>query len=135
MSEPLTIECQVHFQRQARGHKELHAAQTAPRPACEPGRVPRVARRLALAHSFDGLLCSGVVRDCAELARLGRVTRARVSQVMALLQLAPGIQEQVLFLPRTQRGRDPVTRRDLLPVATALNWKVQRRLWGRLAGH
>ena len=38
-------------------------------------------------------------RDYAELARLGRVTRARMTQIMKLLDLAPDIQEQILFLP------------------------------------
>ena len=48
-----------------------------------------------------------MVKDYAALARLGHVSRARVSQVMALLSLAPDLQEAVLFLPRTVRGRDP----------------------------
>jgi hypothetical protein len=134
MSEPLTIECQVHFKRQARGRKELHTGEEPPRPACEPERVPRVTRLLALAHRFDGLIRAGVVRDYAELARLGQVTRARISQVMALLQLTPDIQEAILFLPRTVRGRDPIQMYDLLPIALVLDWKTQRRLWERLVG-
>ncbi len=72
---------------------------------------------------------TGVVRDYAELARLGHVTRARISQVMALLLLAPDIQEQILFLPRTERGRDPVILHDLLPIAATADWRRQRRLW------
>ena len=35
----------------------------------------------------------------AELARLGRVSRARITQIMDLLMLAPEIQEEVLHLP------------------------------------
>ena len=72
MSEPLTIECQVHFTRRARGRKEIRPGE-ALRPACAPGRVPRVARLLALAHRFEGLLREGVVQGYAELARLGQV--------------------------------------------------------------
>ena len=48
---------------------------------------------------------------------------------MALLGLAPDIQEQVLFLPRTVRGHDPLPMYDLLPLTTVLDWKTQRRLW------
>lgn len=33
--------------------------------------------------------------DYAELARIGRVSRARVSQIMDLLNLAPNIQEEL----------------------------------------
>src|SRR6185295_3410288 len=61
--------------------------------------VPRIARLMALAIRFDGLLRQGKFRDYAELARLGRVTRARMTQIMKLLDLAPDIQEQILFLP------------------------------------
>ena len=61
-----------------------------------PDRVPRVARLLALAHHWRGLIRDGTVRDRAELSRLVDVSRARVSQVMRLLDLAPDIQEAVL---------------------------------------
>ena len=60
---------------------------------------------------------------------MGHVTRARISQIMSLLYLAPDLQEQVLFLPRTERGRDPIILHDLLPIAAAADWKKQRRLW------
>jgi hypothetical protein len=127
---PLSIECDVHFTKHGRGRKELEAG-TAPL-APTPGRVPRVARLLALAHRLERLVRTGVVKDYAEAARLGHVTRARISQVMSLLYLAPDIQEQVLFLPRIEHGRDPVILHDLLPIAAAADWTKQRRLWRRL---
>ena len=102
---PLSIECEVHFNRCGRGRKELEAGAEAP-PSAPPGRVPRVARLLALAHRLERLLRTGVVKDYTEAARLGHVTRARVSQVMSLLLLAPDLQEQILFLPRSEfQGR------------------------------
>ena len=73
----------------------------------EPGSVPRVTRLMALAIKFDGMLARGEVRDYADLARLGYVTRARITQIMNILTLAPDIQEALLFLPRTTTGRDP----------------------------
>jgi len=124
---PLSIECEVHFNRCGRGRKELEAGAARP-PAAAPRRVPRAARLLALAHRLERLLRTGVVRDYAELARLGHVTRARISQVMALLLLAPDVQEQVLFLPRIERGRDPIVLHDLLPIAATADWRRQRRL-------
>lgn len=54
--------------------------------------------------------------DQAELARLGHVTRARLTKIMNLLNLAPDIQGAVLFLPPTENGRDAVTERDLRPI-------------------
>ena len=127
----LTIECDVHFTKHGRGRKELEAGGPPPSPPA-PGRVPRVARLLALAHRLDRLLRAGVVKDYAEAARLGHVTRARISQVMSLLCLAPDIQETILFLPRIQRGRDLVILHDVLPIASAADWSKQRRLWRRL---
>jgi hypothetical protein len=85
-----------------------------------------------LAHRLDRLLRVGVLRDYADVARLGHVTRARVSQVMSLLYLAPDLQEAILFLPPTVRGRDSVILHVLLPIAAAADWKKQRRLWRRL---
>jgi hypothetical protein len=133
MSPLLTVECDFHFER--RGHGAARQIQTGtpkPSPILEPGRVPRVARLMALAIKFDGLVRSGAVADYAELAELGRVSRARISQVMNLVLLAPDIQEQILFLPRTRNGRDPIRLAMLQPIALTPAWGRQRRLWQEL---
>ena len=101
-------------------------------PPPEAGNVPRVARLMALAVHFDGLVRRGEAADFATLARWGQVTRARMSQIMDLLHLAPDIQEALLFLPRTQRGRDPITEHDLRPIAAIADWERQREAWGQL---
>jgi hypothetical protein len=132
MSQALTVECAVHFERQSRGRQRLAEGPEPPRPPA--GRVPRVSRLMALALRFDGLVRSGAVRDYAELARLGHVTRARMSQIMSLLHLAPDLQEALLFLPRTERGRDLIVLRDLLPIAALADWRKQRPRWRALHG-
>jgi hypothetical protein len=88
---------------------------------------------LALAHRFEELIRDGEVRDYADLARLGHVTRARVSQIMDLSLLAPNIQEAILFLPATERGRESITERDLRPIAALADWNKQRRTWANSA--
>jgi hypothetical protein len=132
MSETLTIERTVHFGRQARGRKELAAGPPPPPAVQEAGRVPRVARLMALALRLDGLLRSGAIKNYGELARLGHATRARVSQVMNLLNLAPDLQEAIRFLPRTERGRAPLLLAQLQPIASTPDWHKQRRLWAAL---
>ena len=132
MTTSLTIERTVHFQRRPHGRKQLQDGAAPVPPVLPPDRVPRVARLLALAHRFHELLRSGAVKDFAELARLGRVTRARISQVMNLLNLAPAIQEEVLYLPRTERGRDALILADLQPIASVVSWPKQRRMWEQL---
>jgi len=52
-----------------------------------------VQQRLHQELRFETLIRSGEVRDYAALARLGHVSRARISQIMNLLHLAPDIQE------------------------------------------
>jgi hypothetical protein len=87
---------------------------------------------MALALRFEQLLCEGEIRSYAELARLGHVSRARVSQIARLLSLAPTIQEALLFLPRTTSGRDSIHLRQLLSVAAVLEWRQQLVLWKAL---
>ena len=96
-------------------------------------RVPRVARLMALAIRFDQLIRDGAVADQADLARLGHVTRARLTQIMNLLSLAPDIQEAILFLPATERGRESITERDLRPIAAIADWRMQRGMWANFS--
>lgn len=104
-------------------------AKAGPAPAKPVGRVPRVARLLALAHRFERLVETGVATDYADLARLGRVTRARVTQIMNLLVLAPDIQEAILYWPPVTSGKDPVSERGLRAVVAELEWGRQRMLF------
>jgi hypothetical protein len=124
----LTVRYDVHFKRSRRGRKDL-AMGAAPAPPLSVGRVPRIARLMALAIRFDELIRRGEVKDYAELARLGHVTRARVTQIMNLLNLAPDIQEELLFLPAVTAGTDIVKEWQVRPVAAAANWRLQRDLW------
>jgi hypothetical protein len=96
------------------------------------GNIPRVAKLLALAIRFEKLVKRGDIQDYADLARLGYVTRARITQIMNLLNLAPDIQEDILFLPNTMKGRDPILEKDLRPVAAVPHWSRQRKMWAQM---
>jgi hypothetical protein len=98
----------------------------------EPGNIPRLSKLMALAIRFEGLVERGELQDYADLARLGYVTRARITQIMNLLNLAPDIQEELLFLPRTVKGRDPIFEKDLRPIVTVSHWQRQRKMWAKL---
>jgi hypothetical protein len=102
----------------------------APERAAIGRRPPRVACLLALAHRFEELVRSGVVHDYAEIARLGRVSPARVSQILKLLTLAPSIQECVLFL--LPGIPEAITERDLRQVVRELRWDRQREMFESL---
>ena len=78
---------------------------------------------------FEQLIRDGVVADQSELARLAHVTQPRMTQIMKLVLLAPDIQEALLFLPRVECGKDPVTERDLRAVVADVDWGRQREMW------
>lgn len=122
----ITIERKVHFGHGTRARKELRHGEAK---VTTQGRVPRVARIMALAIRFEGLIRDGVVKDQAELARLGHVSRARLTQIMDLLCLAPDLQETVLFLPTVDRGGQAIVEKQLRPIAAVPSWTKQRRMW------
>jgi len=131
MQDGVTVVKKFHVERARRSKLEIKPGPQPVRDTTE-GRVPRVARLMALAIKFDHLLRTGAVCDQAELAELGHVTRARVTQIMNLLHLAPDIQEAILNLPRTIRGHDPFTERHLRPIASETDWTTQREMWRNL---
>ena len=130
MSAEVTIRIPTRRGARRRGAAEgdpvAAGAHDAPQPP-PPERIPRVARVLALAHHWRGLIRSGAVRDQADLARLVGVSRARVTQVMRLLYLAPDIQEAILDGVVDGPGVDMVLRK----IAEEVSWGVQRWQWTR----
>lgn len=122
----LRVEAKVHFKRTRKGRKAI-ALGDAPRSPL--GRLPRITKLMALAIRFEQLIRDGVVTDQAELARLGHVSRARVTQIMNLLNLTPDIQESLLMLPRVESGRDLITERDIRQIVAVADWSKQRKMW------
>jgi hypothetical protein len=118
MSEALTVETTVFFER-SRG-KSRRAAPEQAQPLPE-GHLSRVTKLMALAIKLGKLLDEGVATP-TELARLGQVTRARMSQILNLLHLAPDLQERLLFLPAVTKGRSPVKLVDLQPICMTEDW-------------
>jgi hypothetical protein len=133
MSSPLVIEGTLAPSRRGRADRQdEHNDGPASAASVSASRVPRIARLVALAWHIDGLVQSGTLPSYAAAARLGHVSRARLSQIVSLLNLAPDVQEQLLFLRQPTRGRQPLTLRQVLRVAAALDWSEQRRRWRQL---
>ncbi len=91
-------------------------------------RVPRITRLMALAIKFQEMVNRGEVRDYADLARLGYVTRARLTQIMNLLLLAPDIQDEILCLG-TATDQKVVAERHVRSVIKFVLWEHQRKVW------
>jgi hypothetical protein len=115
--------------REQRKDKRLASQSPLPGGAAVEPAITRVARLMALAIRLEGLLQEDSIRDYAELARLGRVTRARITQIMKLLLLAPEIQEQILFLPPIHG----LNERNLRSIVSRIDWDEQRPMFQKIA--
>lgn len=99
------------------------AKKTKPPEPATP-KIPRLTRLMALAIKFQDMIDRGEVKDYAEVAELGYVTRARVTQIMNLTLLAPDIQEALLDINATVQDSN-LTERHLRLVAAEACWRAQ----------
>lgn len=88
--------------------------------------MPRISRLLALALKMEQMIEEGRVKKYSELAQLGQVSTARITQIMNLLHLAPDIQEQILSPDAAQAGLREAAVRKLCSVVL---WSEQRIRW------
>ena len=108
-------------------------ARRRPRAAAERAEpVPRITRLLALALKFEQLIESGVVSNYAAVAQVARVSRSRVTQMTSLLNLAPDIQEKILFLPAAEARQLRISEPSLRKLTATLLWNQQREQWKTL---
>ena len=126
---PYTITRQVHLHRGRQTRRELRRG---PAPVHPTGHTPRISKLMALALHFADLVARGQLADYATVARLGQVSRARLTQIMNLTLLAPDLQEELLFRPLTRHNRDGLTISLLQPLAREPDWQRQRVRWARL---
>jgi ParB-like chromosome segregation protein Spo0J len=86
---------------------------------------------LALAHHLQRAIDKGLVADRAAVARKLGLTRARVTQLLDLLLLAPDLQLQVLKLEAVD-GIEPTSERPLRRIAHEAVWTSQRTEFSNL---
>jgi hypothetical protein len=112
----------------AKGREGGQRSSTSGSNVPDPLRIPRITRLMALAIKFEAMVERGEVRDYADLARLGYVTRARITQIMNLLNLAPDIQEEIIGMGRPT-NENVVTERHVRSVVGFVLWARQRQVW------
>jgi ParB-like chromosome segregation protein Spo0J len=88
--------------RERRGRRKGFGASVPEVPA---SRAARVAVTLALAHKIRQGILAGEIKDQAEAGRRLGLTRARLSQILDLTNLAPDLQEEILFLEKAGTSR------------------------------
>ena len=124
------VEFQVHFRTGRRGQKRLRGGPRAKAPE-QPEDLPRLTRLLALAHRWNRLVEEGVVANHAEIARMMGLSRARVTQIMDLLYLAPEIQEYILS-SSTDGSQKVIPERAVRSITRLPIWKDQRKVWRKI---
>lgn len=128
MSDEIQVGATFHKKRVGK-HIAMVEGPPPTAPERAKGRLPRITRYMALAIYYEDLIRQGHVHDYAEIATLGHVTRARVTQIMNLRLLASDIQEQLLYLQRTLAGRDTLTLGVVQQIALEPSWPNQRLQW------
>ena len=121
--------------------KELHCVPSpdAAGHACGPqarakrASRPRIIDDLGRAREWQRMIAAGEVKNAAELARRYGVTRARVSQLLGLLRLAPEILSYIDGLSGTE-GALHLTARRLRDIAILDNRDEQRARFRDLVG-
>jgi hypothetical protein len=124
-----TVDVEITIQPKGRrkpGH-DTRAAQAAAAP-----RIPRITRLMALAIKFQDMVDRGKVHDYADLARLGYVSRARLTQIMNLMLLAPDIQADIVAWSAHAEELPEIAERHLRRLTQIPAWEPQRRLWREL---
>jgi hypothetical protein len=114
------------------GSRFLYSLPAKPERRSKAGRVRAVSRLMALAICYQELARERKLRSYEELAKLGRLTRSRVSLILLLTNLAPAIQEELLFLPKVISGPERITEEQLRSIAKVIDWDEQIQLFRSL---
>jgi hypothetical protein len=122
VSVPGTRVVEGELHRVRRGRRKSFVAAPPSGPLRRPARV---AVSLAFAHRIRQAIESGELKDQADAARTFGFTRARLSQILDLANLAPDLQEGILFLEVVD-GREPLRERALRGVVRVAAWAGQR---------
>jgi hypothetical protein len=122
----------IQFETSSSSHGRQRVSAPKPKESSAPARLPHITKLMALAIRLEHLLSTGQVKDQAEIARTAGITRARVTQIINLTQLAPDIQEAILKLEPTTDHVPRFREREVRTIAILTSWEKQRGLWKRL---
>jgi hypothetical protein len=131
MSDEIQVGATFHKKRVGK-HIAMVEGPPPTAPERPKGRLPRITRYMALAIYYEDLIRQGHVRDYAEIALLGHVTRARVTQIMNLRLLAPKIQEQILAMLHITKGRKSINLDEIQSIALEFSWNIQQEHFRKL---
>ncbi len=120
------------FETSSSSHGRQRVGAPKPKKSSAPAKLPHITKLMALAIRLEHLLATGQVKDQAEIARTAGITRARVTQIINLANLAPDIQQAILDLEPTADHVPRFREREVRSIAILPNWEKQRLMWKRL---
>ena len=130
----IKVKTKLNVDLKARGRKVISSVTEVDLGDDRPVRpkLHRVTKLMALAIRFQELLRTGEAHDLTDLARMGKVSQPRMSQIMGLNLLAPDIQRELLDLPPQGRGKPFLHEKRIRPITAILDWAEQRRAWAEM---
>ena len=93
-------------------------------------REPRLRQSLILAYQIEQMIEDKHARDFTEVADWLSMTKARLSQIMGMLNLSPTIQEEILLTDSPKIYQFTVD--TVQHIALEIDWKKQSLLWASL---
>jgi len=96
------------------------------------GSIPRVKRLLALAYHYDRILAENPKMSQNMLSSLLPITRARLTQIMNLNLLSTRIKNEIMNLPNTTKGKDPISTKSVIIIVQELDWERQEEMWKKM---
>lgn len=120
------------FETSASSHGRKRVGVPKPKMPSAPAKLPHITKLMALAIRLEHLLATGQVKDQAEIARVAGITRARVTQIINLANLAPDIQQAILDFEPTTAPVPRFREREVRTIAILPNWEKQRLMWKQL---
>jgi len=109
---------------------ELRSVMARPKPEPKP-RVPRIRRTLVLAYQIAAYIKGNDITSLKDFCRHANITPARGTQIMALLNLSPQIQEEILL--GDWRVLLKLAENNVRHIVQELLWENQESLWKRHA--
>lgn len=122
----------LKFETSSSSHGRQRVSEPKPKKSSAPAKLPHITKLMALAIRLEHLLATGQVKDQAEIARTAGITRARVTQILNLTNLAPDIQQAILALAPTTERVPNFREGEVREIAITPSWEKQRLLWKRL---
>jgi len=112
----------------------LSARSSVPSLPGEAGTPPVVAH-FSTALKWQRLLDSGRFKSRNAIARSEGISRARVTQLLSLLNLAPQIREYITSMPETSKnGRRLITEHIVRPITSIKDQREQIAAFERITG-